>query len=200
MEVLERAASRSGCSSGSTAAAYAANAEGFDEASCRRMCDVSPSMPDAPVRAKAKHIKTDNAVGLDEGHESDIQPYVHSSQNGELSCRGQKSIQTVLLSNGALDLTDAARASSSKQSLVHNEPAEAILEGTGSGMCAESTFGGDSHLDSCESQGQSHALPDAAEHTTSLNVGFPQGKQSVHRTERDGTHEHGCVTGLAIKD
>ena len=118
---------------------------------------------------------------------------------GELSCRGQKSIQTVLLSNDALEPTDAARASSSKQPLVHNEPAEAILEGTGSGMCAESTFGGDSHLDSCESQGQSHALPVAAKHTTSLNVGLSQERQSVHRTERDGTHEHGCVTGLAIK-
>ena len=69
-------------------------------------------------------------------------------------------------------------------------------------MCAESTssFGGDSHLDSCESQGQSHALPVAAEHTTSENVGLSQERQSVHRTERDGTHEHGCVTGLAIKD
>ena len=115
-------------------------------------------MPDAPVRAKAKHIKTDNAVGLDEGHESDIQPYAHSSQNGELGCRGPKSIQTVLLSNGALQMNDAACASSSKQPLVHNEPAEAILEGTGSGMCAESTFGGDSHLDSCESQGQTRAI------------------------------------------
>ena len=91
MEVLERAASRSGCPSGSTAAAYAANAEGFEEAHRRRMRDDSPSMPEAPVRAKAKHIKTDKAVGLDEGHESDIQPYAHTDPKTESSAAAVRS-------------------------------------------------------------------------------------------------------------